>query len=192
MTDRKEYRREYMREYRAMRKKHHLCTECGEQDAFTMSGHSLCEKCSEKRKRSVSKKGQKNEYFIERRKKRIAEGRCTECGKPTWNGLKTCMDCTIKNRERLAEKRRENGVLPKWMWKDMGLCTQCGGTRTTRFTAFGGEPITKCERCYQNSLVGLEKGREAYLLKYSKTWGEYQEDITQKLNERGKNGRTTS
>lgn len=49
IEDRRAYHREYMRERRQWFTEHHLCTECGRQDALTMMGHRICSDCYEKR-----------------------------------------------------------------------------------------------------------------------------------------------
>lgn len=50
--DRRAYHRAYMRERRAWLKKHHLCTECKKEDAFTMVGRRLCADCAERKRKT--------------------------------------------------------------------------------------------------------------------------------------------
>lgn len=42
------YNRMTLQEYRKKQKKHHICRDCGNQDAFTLSGHTYCADCAEK------------------------------------------------------------------------------------------------------------------------------------------------
>lgn len=52
----KKYRREYMKDLRDWRKKHHICLDCGGKDTHTMNGSVLCYECAKKRNDTKRKK----------------------------------------------------------------------------------------------------------------------------------------
>lgn len=173
-----------MKERREMQKRLHFCTNCGKQDERTLAGHNYCQECeANRRKPTQAQMEQKNQRVRERTQKRIAEGLCTECGKPAWNGLHCCMECSMKKRKQKEKKRREDGKFPKWLWKEMGLCTMCGSSRADKTKAFSGDPVLLCETCFSKCVENLEKGREAYFEKYGITWGEHETRLTLALNE---------
>ena len=128
---RRQVQREYMREKRAWRKQHHVCTECGAQDALTMAGHSKCTDCFEKRRKYYGYKGcydfakpkKKIEYLCtkEERRERPDKGLCWLCGKPvridpiTGKPNKVCESCYNKSlinlrKATVAYKEKHNGM----------------------------------------------------------------------------------
>lgn len=83
---RRAYHRQYMAERREMYRKHHLCTECGKEDAYTMIGHTRCFDCTHRRRK------QKPLEYIKPKKPvemdmRKEPGYCHLCGKPVKEGL---------------------------------------------------------------------------------------------------------
>lgn len=102
IEDRRAYQRQYMRERREWLAKHHVCTECGKEDARTMIGKRLCFNCLEKRRGHPLE----IDVGIEPKQKKIwqkhsvpkseyyANGLCVKCGqRPYIKGHKTCQQC---------------------------------------------------------------------------------------------------
>ena len=84
----KEEQRDYLREYRSLRKRLKICLRCGEKDERTMSVHSYCSICTEKAReyskanpKSPEKKAEQYIRKKERWQKRKAEHRCPICNK---------------------------------------------------------------------------------------------------------------
>ena len=105
---------DYMKEYRALRKRLKLCVECGKQDERTISGHSYCFSCAEKyrklskenyKNKSLEEKAEYNRRRKERWHKRKAEHRCPRCNKEleTEYEYVICPSC----REKALEDRRK-------------------------------------------------------------------------------------
>lgn len=86
IEDRRAYHRKYMQERRQWYIAHHLCSECGQEDARTMIGKRMCFDCYEKRT------GHPPVVSIEPKRKKIwqkhavpkseyyANGLCAKCG----------------------------------------------------------------------------------------------------------------
>lgn len=100
IEDRRAYHRQYMRERREWLAVHHLCTECGKEDARTMIGKRICFDCFER------DKGHPFEINLEPKPKRIwqkhdiprseyyAHGLCAICGQhPHLPGKRVCQSC---------------------------------------------------------------------------------------------------
>ena len=85
IEDRRAYQRQYMRERRAFFRQHHLCTECGKEDAYTMAGHTRCFDHTHYRHRTPMEyiKPEKEPRSLPRRR----DGCCYICGKPPMDGL---------------------------------------------------------------------------------------------------------
>lgn len=196
----REYHREGMREFREYRKWRHLCVDCGTQDAYTMVGRTRCADCAEKHNAGSRKSwaessevrekkaAAKKAFLAYRRENRL----CTVCGDqlpPPPYSFVTCPSCRAENRRRLEEKRREKGVIPAALYPLWSLCTICGQPRMEGTTAWGGEPIKLCQRCYENTVKAGEAGRAAYLLKYGETYGETVEGRAKRLRDARKEGK---
>ena len=108
---------DYMKEYRALRKRLKLCVQCGKQDERTISGHSYCFSCAEKyrklskknyKKKSSEERAEYNRRRKERWHKRKAEHRCPRCNKEleTEYEYVICPSCREK---ALKERRKEDG-----------------------------------------------------------------------------------
>ena len=113
----KEEQRDYLREYRNLRKRLKICLRCGEKDERTMSGHSYCSICTEKAReyskanpKSTEKKAEQYIRKKERWQKRKAEHRCPICNKEleTENKYILCPSCRekAKIKSRLRFKKR--------------------------------------------------------------------------------------
>lgn len=154
--------------WKELRRKNHLCTECGEKDAFTLNGRALCAVCANKaavrRRKSYAKnpepaKERARRYTAER----AAAGLCTICGKKKADeGFKTCIDCRVRGRLKAARKRARNrakaGVINNWPRGANGYCWCCNKEKV-----MDGKRV--CKGCHDR-LIGYittedaEKGRE--------------------------------
>ena len=184
---RRAYQREYLPGYRKLLKQAHLCLNCHQQDDFTLGGAIYCEACREKRLAKNKTYNANNRETIAEKAKakrdaRRAAGLCTTCGKPAWSGHVTCIDCSIRDRNRQLEKRRKAGIVSKDHFREVGLCVTCGQPRADRVRAWDGSPVMLCERCYQNSLKASEAMRASYLEKHGETWGQTEYNRYQKKN----------
>ena len=85
IEDKRAYHRQYMRERRSLYRQHHLCTECGKEDAYTIAGHSRCFEHTHYRRQTPI------EYIKPEKVKNNAKenaGECCHlCGKPYMDGL---------------------------------------------------------------------------------------------------------
>jgi hypothetical protein len=60
-TNRSEYQKKYMREYRAMMKESGICYDCG---LFTHNGRTRCDKCMEKQAKAQKKRDDKKKALM--------------------------------------------------------------------------------------------------------------------------------
>lgn len=114
----KEEQRDYVWEYRALRKRLNLCISCGTKDEYTISGRSYCSACA-KKAREYSKANPKSpekkaEQYIrkkERWQKRKAEHRCPICNKELGAESKyiLCPSCREKARIKSRETKAKGG-----------------------------------------------------------------------------------
>lgn len=116
IEDKRAYHRKYMKERRDFFRLHHLCTECGKEDAYTMTGHPRCFEHTHYRHSSPIEyiKEEKEPSYPTRR----LDGYCHLCGKPymdgttKWSGepIRLCENCykkTLKGAERGREAYKE-------------------------------------------------------------------------------------
>ena len=109
---RRAYHRKYMAERRAFFRAHHLCTECGREDAYTLAGRPRCFEHSHYRRHAPI------EYIEPEKPPRVIPdrrlpGRCHMCGAPwmdgvtKWGGepVRLCERC-YNNLLRAGEKGR--------------------------------------------------------------------------------------
>lgn len=111
IEDKRAYHRQYMRERREFFRQHHLCTECGKEDAYTMNGHPRCFEHTHYRHKSPMEyiKPEKEPSYPKRRQ----DGYCHICGNPYMDGLtkwggnpiKLCERC-YNNLVRAGERGR--------------------------------------------------------------------------------------
>lgn len=105
-------------ERRAWLKARGFCINCGKVRAEP--GKQKCEMCNLRRaeyyvryeKEHENTRQIRNERAYQLRRERsarwVAEGKCRLCGKaPWWDGTRTCMECTIRERRRNAAWRKE-------------------------------------------------------------------------------------
>lgn len=149
-------------------KEHHICVKCGQRDAFR--NKTMCPECLEKEQKKGRKRYAENrEQILQRKKKRNkalyarkkAEGLCVKCGQKKATKGVYCLECYVKERKREIEKtekrKRENGGYIREIWKEKGLCAQCGEP------TLPGKRL--CQKHYEIAVKNAENAR-----KYSKRW----------------------
>lgn len=112
IEDKRAYHRKYNAERRAFFRAHHLCTECGREDAYTLAGRPRCFEHSHYRRHAPI------EYIEPEKPPRVIPdrrlpGRCHMCGAPwmdgvtKWGGepIRLCERC-YNNLLRAGEKGR--------------------------------------------------------------------------------------
>lgn len=87
----------------------HVCVRCSKQDARTLAGRKMCERCAAERrehvKRHPPKTKQPRAYFRERYRKLREAGKCPICAMPATDGKTYCESCRQKRREALRKKK---------------------------------------------------------------------------------------
>lgn len=122
IKDRRAYHRQYMRERREWLAAHHLCTECGKEDARTMIGKKICFNCFERNK------GHSPKINLEPKPKRIwqkhdmprseyyAHGLCAICGQhphlPDKRVCQSCYDSTCRGAWLGRKAQGQRAVRP--------------------------------------------------------------------------------
>ena len=178
IEDKRAYHREYMRETRKWRMERGCCAECGAQDAFTLVGKYRCAECDEKHNGYKRDRAADNEKLKRRREYRRENRLCTQCGKALSAKYQylMCDSCRARDREKQEARRREKGILSRFLYRELGLCMKCGAPRMDGLKAWGGDEIQLCERCYDNVLKAGKAGRDRALEKHGSTWGNYQDE----------------
>lgn len=125
------------------------CVRCGERDAYTMNGHSVCAVCAAKDRESYRKNPKERiaramEYQKKRRKRLEEAGLCLRCGKRAPRpGLTTCENCF--NKARAYDKQHGKPLIP-------GMCSRCRSN-----PAIEGQQL--CADCYDKTCKSLVKAR---------------------------------
>lgn len=118
----RKYKREWQKDLRNWRKEHNQCIECGDKDALTMAGRTLCQSCWEKRykKPFVSKEQRRLEIGQTtkpiNRSERPDYGLCYICGNPITESYRLCEHClgTIRKSVEKASEARKQHVWRKY------------------------------------------------------------------------------
>lgn len=131
-------------------KRHHLCVECGSQDALTLAGRAYCHDCAEKhnaskRRRVEENREEYNRRARERRAAAIEAGKCVSCGRPTEDGHAQCRRCLAYRRDHYAANRSAD---INWPRGGNGICYSCNKT-----PALPGRRL--CQSCYDRQLESL-------------------------------------
>ena len=138
--------RERVNAWRRMQKEHHICRQCGQQDAYTLSGRTYCAECcaikSERaRKWRAEHPGANAETVRKNREKRKAEGVCVKCGRPKSDSNHVlCGECRAKQHRYKAAARNCN--YPRG---ENGICWQCNKKPVK-------EGFNLCPECYEMKL----------------------------------------
>lgn len=148
------------KEWVALKKKHHICLDCGKQDAYTFSGHVYCYECNEKRNEAARKRRAfeagkaDNERKKALRAARKAAHQCIICGQDLRNGYpyKMCHGCLAKNRVRALKswQNTHDRIID-------GTCKECGAQ------VVPGKKL--CPVHYADRLKRLEKAWNARRVK---------------------------
>ena len=130
----RQYRIQYEKEIRAYRKSIGLCTRCGK-ERISPASTSTCEGCREHNRKymedkraSMTEEEIREEYETynarrrEREAKRRAEGLCTVCGKPVYDGHSKCIEHFLYHKRKSDRHARQK---KKW-YAEMGVCRICG------------------------------------------------------------------
>lgn len=134
-----------------------VCTKCGKEDAFTMSGRSYCAECNYKKNSRQREKFNTNpetrennsKYCRERYWKLKKTGMCTACAKrKTKNGKAKCELCSAIYRMR-HEINKPIGV----GYFDETMCRRC-----KKNPPIAGKKL--CKDCYNKSVAALEIARK--------------------------------
>lgn len=140
------------------RKEKHLCTRCQKQDAYTLSGKTLCFECSRKNREHCKEYYSKNSKELiekdkEKRAKCALQGICTNCKKrKAEDGFKLCQVCQAKRRREYKKTAERQGVVTDEMLPYLDVCHKC-----RRKPLMKGKNV--CESCYEKLLKCLEKAR---------------------------------
>ena len=119
--------------FRQMRKKAHICRDCGKEDAYTMVGKTYCAECTEKNRKAKEiarldpeRKAKMLEQHKAMQEHRKTNGLCPICGRPVSDGHVWCSKCRAKNRNYLYKRRHEKGQRT-WDERTSGEnCFLCG------------------------------------------------------------------
>lgn len=169
MTDEQRARaNECARENYMWKKEQHKCVRCGKQDAYTISGRSLCYECAEKKRLWEKTNHEKNSckktaYRNKKYKECVENGICVRCHKrPADSGYKSCLRCRTQNRIYNNNKNRERGMLPKLLFDGVNYCRTCGAKITSENKVDGKK---LCKSCYQKAVENLKKATEIRMSK---------------------------
>ena len=149
------------KEWRALKKKHHICRECGKQDAYTFGGRTYCAECAAKEaaRKRAKRLAQGGDYEAHKRwsEQKADEGLCIYCGKrPAGEGRRICKLCGQKQAAKKHEKAVQDGM--NWPRGANGFCWLCNKRK-----AIEGKRL--CQQCYDRRMAVLtpevgEKGRQ--------------------------------
>lgn len=148
-------------EFRQKRKHAGVCVQCGREDAYTMTGRSLCADCAEyfSRKQSEYRKDPDKWAKMQACKKDIREtrkanGLCPMCGKSANSGYVLCDSCRAKRRNYM---NRYNNHPPRG---EYGICWRCN-----KRESIPGKRL--CPECYKKAVetcrMTAKKRRESKL-----------------------------
>lgn len=152
-----------------MRKKAGVCVHCGEEDAYTMNGRSLCSECAEKWatwNRERKKKSQDARERAKQSQKKIyntrrEQGLCPYCGGKPAIGYITCDKCRAKSRKRANKcNERKYGIRPRG---EYGMCWTCNKNE-----ALPGMRL--CQTCYDKSAKALDIANKTRIEKGIYPW----------------------
>ena len=188
IEDRQAYHRAYMAQRRAWLREHHFCTECKTQDAYTLAGRARCANCcarSQGYRPSDAEREQAKARAKALRTARRDAGLCTNCGRGLFpDGHVSCPTCRARWRRKSERKRREQGIVPRSEWTELGLCWSCGKAAAEGETKWGGTKLKMCPDCYARLCEASKKGRQTYYEAHGETWGQHSYDWMQKLRGR--------
>ena len=142
-------------------KKHHYCTACRKQDAYTLSGKILCFECAEKlNKQHREDYHRRKEYHLEKRTKtrkyRKENGLCRECGQKAVEGRTLCEKhlaiARNRNKKSYDKKREEKGLISRMVATELDYCWKCLKAPATKGKL--------CDECYEKAMRGLSSANK--------------------------------
>lgn len=160
-----EKKKQYNKERYEWLKSHKICTRCGQEKA--QKDRTMCRRCTLDAGQNVVEryhrmspeklehyKEYQREYHSELRRKMLESGICTECRKrPAGKGHTICKICREKKCRREAEKRLENGTMPRIIMGKGEYCYFCGKS------GCNGRKV--CEECRERCIANLPKNKPA-------------------------------
>lgn len=115
-------------------KSHGICVKCKKNNASP--NRIMCDECREKwnairreRNKNPEYKNWKKQYNKEHKEKMLENGLCPMCGKPLYQGHKTCYEHWLKNRKRWKRYEENHRGTIRSQWREAGLCLNCGKQR---------------------------------------------------------------
>lgn len=135
--------------WRRMQKEHHICRQCGQQDAYTLGGRTYCAECcavnnERKRKWRAEHPGANAETVRKNRGKRKADGVCVKCGRPKSDSNHVlCSECMAKQHRYRVAARTCN-----WPRGANGICWQCNKKPVK-------EGFNLCPDCYEKKVANI-------------------------------------
>lgn len=143
----------------AMKKRNHLCVDCGKQDGYTLNNRALCYECRQKKNERMREKYRDEAYRKktlqrnkEQREKYDKNRQCPRCGRqlPLSSKYKTCVECRLKKRRYQEEKNRANGHLPRCLFNGITHCARCGKEEVVE-----GQRV--CPNCLETLRVNVSR-----------------------------------
>lgn len=129
------------------------CVRCGNQDARTIIGKSLCFDCLEL-KAEENKLYEQTASQAKNRQKCMDNNICTLCRKRKTDGIhKTCQFCREKYRKQYYDKLSDRGKIRRSEAAEYGLCSKC-------LTKPRYKDYNTCYECY-NEIVNRFKGTQS-------------------------------
>lgn len=127
-------------------KKHHLCTKCKKQDAYTLMGRVYCYECGEKtkkRKKEWWEKKQKNEAekALNRYYTLKEQHKCTNCGRKLENDYAYVLCVYCRNKQKRGRKKQPSKHLPLELKNSGEYCWRCAKKKKLYSRRL-------CEKCY--------------------------------------------
>lgn len=145
-------------------KSHGICVKCKKNDASP--NRIMCDECREKwnaiRREKIKDpeyKKWKKQYNKKHKEKMLENGLCPMCGKPLYQGHKTCYEHWLKNRKRWKRYEENHRGTIRNQWREAGLCLNYGkhfrrddvlGSKGIRsiYGKTGAESIPMLEKSY--------------------------------------------
>lgn len=142
------------------RKRFHLCVQCGEEDAYTLTGRARCYECTQKRNAQKRKnyddtaKEKASFAYKKRRNDRIQNHQCTRCGRALRKDQTTreCDSCLAKHRIFAIKYSAKKGILPRCLLDGVTRCAKCGKEQVA-------DGYKVCNNCLEKCRKSLEIAR---------------------------------
>ncbi len=141
-------------------KEHGICTRCRQNKVYSPRSNTMCLQCLEdqkeykKNKKTSTEERHRHNMHLKRYHELLtAFGVCIVCAKRDAAKGNVCCDiCLAKIRIKDERRRRQKGELPK-DFRSPVICATCHKEKPDN-----GRKL--CDRCYNNSVMALEKARQ--------------------------------